>query len=54
MIILDTSGLLAAIDASQRHHRAAAQPVPGLTPVRTFDQTTELSLNERLVASSNS
>lgn len=24
MIILDTSGLLAAIDASQRHHRAAA------------------------------
>ena len=24
MIVLDTSGLLAAIDASQRHHRAAA------------------------------
>ena len=24
MIILDTSGLLSAIDASQRHHRAAA------------------------------
>ena len=24
MIILDTSGLLAAIDASQRHHRSAA------------------------------
>ncbi|HEX5826271.1 MAG TPA: PIN domain-containing protein [Candidatus Limnocylindrales bacterium] len=24
MILLDTSGLLAAIDASQRHHRAAA------------------------------
>ena len=25
MIILDTSGLLAAIDGSQRHHRAAAE-----------------------------
>lgn len=25
MIILDTSGLLSAIDASERHHRAAAQ-----------------------------
>ncbi len=25
MIILDTSGLLSAIDASQRHHRAAAE-----------------------------
>ena len=24
MIVLDTSGLLAAIDGSQRHHRAAA------------------------------
>ena len=29
-------------------------PVPGFTPVRTFDQTTELSLNARLDASSNS
>ena len=25
MILLDTSGLLAALDASQRHHRAAAE-----------------------------
>ncbi len=25
MIVLDTSGVLAAIDASQRHHRAAAE-----------------------------
>ena len=32
----------------------AAQPVPGLMPVRTFDQTMVLSLNERLVPSSNS
>ncbi|MEI7760723.1 MAG: hypothetical protein WCJ67_08135 [Thermoleophilia bacterium] len=32
----------------------AAQPVPGFTPVRTFDQTIVLSLNERLVPSSNS
>ncbi|MSO95869.1 MAG: hypothetical protein EXQ81_08760 [Thermoleophilia bacterium] len=32
----------------------AAQPVPGFTPVRTFDQTIVLSLNARLVPSSNS
>lgn len=29
MIILDTSGLLAAIDGSQRHHRAAADVLRG-------------------------
>lgn len=29
MIILDTSGLLAAIDASQTHHRAAAAALRG-------------------------
>ena len=34
MIVLDTSGLLAAIDASQRHHRAAAEALRGASPPR--------------------
>ncbi len=32
MIILDTSGLLAAIDASQRHHTAAAAALRDMPP----------------------
>lgn len=32
MIVLDTSGLLAAIDASQRHHAAAAGALLAATP----------------------
>ncbi|HET6683411.1 MAG TPA: PIN domain-containing protein [Gaiella sp.] len=32
MILLDTSGLLAAIDASQRHHRAAADALRAAPP----------------------
>ncbi len=34
MILLDTSGLLAAIDASQRHHAAAARALLGSEPPR--------------------
>ena len=32
MILLDTSGLLAAIDGSQRHHAAAAEALLGAAP----------------------
>lgn len=32
MIVLDTSGLLAAIDASQRHHQAAADALRAAGP----------------------
>jgi uncharacterized protein len=32
VILLDTSGLLAALDASQRHHRAAAESLAGARP----------------------
>ena len=32
MIILDTSGLLAALDASQRHHAAAVAALRGANP----------------------
>ena len=34
MIILDTSGLLAALDASEAHHGAAAQSLRGAQPPR--------------------
>ena len=34
MILLDTSGLLAAIDSSQRHHRAAAAALRAATAPR--------------------
>lgn len=34
MILLDTSGLLAAIDKSQRHHRAAAAALRAASPPR--------------------
>jgi uncharacterized protein len=34
LIVLDTSGVLAAIDASQRHHRAAAEALRGSTEPR--------------------
>ena len=32
MILLDTSGLLSAIDASQRHHAACAETLAGASP----------------------
>ena len=32
MILLDTSGLLSAIDASQRHHAACAETLAGAPP----------------------
>ena len=34
MIVLDTSGLLAAIDGSQRHHREAAEALRAAVPPR--------------------
>ena len=34
MILLDTSGVLAAIDSSQRHHRAAAAALAAAPPPR--------------------
>lgn len=34
MILLDTSGLLAAIDGSQRHHTACADALAEATPPR--------------------
>jgi predicted nucleic acid-binding protein len=34
VIVLDTSGLLAALDASQRHHREAAAALRGAGPQR--------------------
>ena len=34
MIVLDTSGLLAALDASQRHHREAAEALRAAGPPR--------------------
>jgi uncharacterized protein len=34
VILLDTSGLLSAIDGSQRHHTACAEALAGATPPR--------------------